>query len=314
MMLPWVMMTPLGLLVEPDVYCSHPGVWAARGSSCQARARESSVSSRQMIRMLSAKRTRPANSSTALRRRAEVTKTCEPESSTMRARRLNVRAMRARPGGVMGTAMARAYRQPKKAAMNSRPGGSISRTGRPSPWPVACMAAAMARARMSRRLYEQSSAFSAFPSGRKLSAGESGWLRAFLRMPSMMETKASSPVLHVVPGHCVAMFPPFLGGPEQRASRGYGGQDSTGLRSCGPAAGTCAGERGRYAVAGCLLWQRALKCSAGCRHRACRTAGSSAGRRQGGITGHIAGEDGGGLAGGVGGLWIRHIEKEFQSQ
>ena len=29
----------------------------------------------------------------------------------------------------MGTAMARAYRQPKKAAMNSRPGGSISRTG-----------------------------------------------------------------------------------------------------------------------------------------------------------------------------------------
>ena len=154
----------------------------------------------------------------------------------------------------------------------------------------------MARARMSRRLYEQSSAFSAFPSGRKLSAGESGWLRAFLRMPSMMETKASSPVLHVVPGHCVAMFPPFLGEPEQRASRGHGGQTGAKLRSCRPVADKRTKERGRY-TGGCLFWQSALERSAGSWHRAYRTAGSSAERSKGGSSGYDAGENHGGQDG-----------------
>ena len=152
MMLPCVTMTPLGSLVEPDVYCSQPGVSGESGRYFQSAASLSSTSSKLMMDISSGMSMRARSSSTAFMRRVSVMIIFAPESFTMRASLENVRAMRASPGGVMGTAVALAYRQPKKDEINSSPGGSMSRTGQPSPLPVLPIAAATALARVVSRI------------------------------------------------------------------------------------------------------------------------------------------------------------------
>src|SRR5437868_817689 len=121
--LAWVSITPLGAAVEPEVYWSSARVEGVRAGRHHAPA-SSSVSasvgsqpSAEKAGSWDAKAwARPLIS-------AVVSTTAGCALLTIARRRGRVRWRRAGSGGYAGTATMAAYRQPKNAAMYSRPGG-----------------------------------------------------------------------------------------------------------------------------------------------------------------------------------------------
>src|SRR5512135_2635771 len=117
------MMTPLGSAVEPEVYWSNARVLQVTAGSRHSWARPPvtlSVANQRIFCNSGACLNRPS----VLERIADVVSTTEGCASLMMARSLGrVRCDCAGLGGGRGTAITPAYKQPKNAAMNSRPAG-----------------------------------------------------------------------------------------------------------------------------------------------------------------------------------------------
>ena len=118
--LPWVTITPLGLAVDPEVYCRNAVVLRPTAGSRQA-APPSGISSLAITSTPGGKDTRlavslvvsTADGSASSWIAASRASRCEPERTTERPP----------PGGHAGTATTFANRQAKNAPMKSSPGG-----------------------------------------------------------------------------------------------------------------------------------------------------------------------------------------------
>lgn len=168
--LAWVTMTPLGSLVEPEVYWRN-----ARSSGEVSGARHeagSPMSSRSVARQRTRGRATDSSQASSNGTYAPVESTADaPESLKMPATRASCCPWSVGSGA--GTATDPAYRQPTKAATNAVPGGWSSSTGRPTA-PCSRSHEAMPRARRSRPAYVRCSGTDPCPSsGRKTNASRS---------------------------------------------------------------------------------------------------------------------------------------------
>ncbi len=121
--LPCVSRTPFGSPVEPDVYWRNASVSSAASGRRQPDSTPSGSASVATQRSAASSGACSKSASLMSWMKAVVSTTLARESRMMARSRGSVRSSRAGSGGYAGTATSPAYRQPKKPAMYSMPGG-----------------------------------------------------------------------------------------------------------------------------------------------------------------------------------------------
>src|SRR6516225_2066164 len=118
--LPWLSITPLGIDVEPEVYCKKARLSLEIAGGVQSASKLSGTFS-----VFSQQRSR--NSGAWVKRCSRLSRTAEEASATLTFASPTMPCKRGMGrlglGGNAGMAVTPAYRQPKKAVMYSRPGG-----------------------------------------------------------------------------------------------------------------------------------------------------------------------------------------------